>query len=389
MNTYLEAAQRLYNFLREAFWKDNRLTGPDVGIRFNSRVGRFIKGYLPFIPWHDNYYYLQAQGYWIFDNWQVHDAWGEESAPEIAARCAESMIKAQLPDGSWPYPNPEWAGRIATVEGDWAGLGLLKHYERSGNSAMLDGAIRWYRFLIDQIGFVKTPSGLVANYFGNRPGGIVPNPTTLTLAFLSYLARVTNDQQYLAYAPQMISFIASVQTPDGEIPYSFKDAQGRGKERPHFQCYQYNAFQLIDLAMYHRDTGDDSVLPIIQKIAGFIATSVQADGHTRFDVTSNPVQVPYNTASIAAALLTARQMGLSDTQEVEERAYRYVLAQQHPNGSFGFSKRNYRILHDARRYPRPQTMILYHLLLKAAETTPPSPTAVPVRPAGSRSPEGS
>ena len=47
------------------------LSGPDPGIRFNTRVGRFVKSYFSLLPWSDNLVYMQAQGYWIFGNWQT------------------------------------------------------------------------------------------------------------------------------------------------------------------------------------------------------------------------------------------------------------------------------------------------------------------------------
>jgi len=89
---------------------------------------------------------------------------------------------------------------------------------------------------------------------------------------------------------------------------------------------------------------------------------VREDGSTRFDCVGHAVRVPYNTAAIAAALATARRLGLTDGDPIEDRAYAYVLAQQHPNGGFAFSDGDYGWLADRRYYPRPLSMILYHLL---------------------------
>ena len=69
----VSAARRLHRYLVRRHWREGRLIGPDSGVRFNYRVGRFAKGYLSFIPWRDDLYYLQAQGYWMLANWRLAD----------------------------------------------------------------------------------------------------------------------------------------------------------------------------------------------------------------------------------------------------------------------------------------------------------------------------
>ena len=57
----------------------------------------------------------------------------------------------------------------------------------------------------------------------------------------------------------------------GEMPYTI-ECDGGG--RPHFLCYQYNAFELLDLAHYYSITDDAAVLPIMEKLATFIAHGI-------------------------------------------------------------------------------------------------------------------
>src|SRR5713226_7813815 len=102
-----DAALKLDRYLRTEHWNGRGLVGPDVGIRFNSRFGRFIKGYLPGVHWHDEYYYLQAQGYWILANWCLHRLTGDAEYRDIAVRCSEYAVTCQRDDGGWDYPNPE------------------------------------------------------------------------------------------------------------------------------------------------------------------------------------------------------------------------------------------------------------------------------------------
>lgn len=113
------------------------------------------------------------------------------------------------------------------------------------------GAKNWYRFLINEVGFQGSDDGLLAiNYFANVAGGLVPNNTTLTLLTLAKLANATNDGQYLTSCEDVVAWLSQVQLETGELPYADGSAERRG--RCHFLCYQYNAFEFIDLVRYHR-----------------------------------------------------------------------------------------------------------------------------------------
>jgi Glutamine amidotransferase domain len=59
LDSRMRAALRLHRYLMVSHWNDHALTGADVGLRCNSRIGRFIKGYLPFVRWRDDYCYVQ------------------------------------------------------------------------------------------------------------------------------------------------------------------------------------------------------------------------------------------------------------------------------------------------------------------------------------------
>ena len=55
------SAERLYRHILRRHRNDRAIEGPDPGVRFNARVGRFIKSYLRFLPWSDDLIYVQAQ----------------------------------------------------------------------------------------------------------------------------------------------------------------------------------------------------------------------------------------------------------------------------------------------------------------------------------------
>ncbi len=184
---------------------------------------------------------------------------------ERATVCADHILTQQQPEGFWTYPNPEWKGRVATVEGCFAALGLLECYEHVPCERFLDGARRWYHYLTQTIGFRKQTddSTLAINYFAHESGendGGVPNNSTLVLWNMARLADVTHDDQYLEYCTPLVRWLAHVQCESGELPYEVGSSHRQG--RVHFLCYQYNAFEFMDLVHYYQITNDQNVLQL-------------------------------------------------------------------------------------------------------------------------------
>jgi hypothetical protein len=174
MSKFLQGALKLHNFLYQQFWDGEKLLGPDCGVRFNRILWRFGKSYLDFVPWNDNYCYLQAQGYWVLCNWQLYTITGENQYADLAIQCANGILKDQSPEGYWVYPHPGWKGRIGTVEGVFAALGMLATYERTGKTDLLIGIQKWHDYLIRNTGFQKTDAGLAINYFDPCTGFLWP-----------------------------------------------------------------------------------------------------------------------------------------------------------------------------------------------------------------------
>jgi len=364
-NKLLDAARHLHSYILREHWNGQALVGPDPGIRFNARAGRFIKSYLSFLPWSDNLNYMQAQGYWILNNWLLADISDHEQYRNMALACSEYLLSAQRPEGFWDYPNPEWKGRVATVEGCFAALGLLESYARVRREPFLTGAEKWYRYLLDGIGFREQEDGttLAINYFAHDSGngGGVPNNATLVLWTLARLAEVTNDDRYLEKCAPMIAWLNRVQLQSGELPYAVGgDGQ---KDRPHFLCYQYNAFEFMDLVHYFRLTGDQAVWPILEPLAGYLSTGLTDEGVARYDCFHVKPEVTYYTIAIAQALSQATVLGIDDFRPQVDQAYARVLSQQRTDGGFEFySYANYGALSDRRSYPRYLSMIMNHLL---------------------------
>jgi hypothetical protein len=154
-----------------------------------------------------------------------------------------------------------------------------------------------------------------------------------------------------------------VQQNTGEFPYTVGGEAGE-KDRPHFQCYQYNAFQCLDLIRYHKVTGDRTPVPLINRVLGFLRKGLSRDGRAFYACGNCHREVSYHTAVLGAAFGKARELGIDGYDDLANHAYSYLLRWQRQNGSFPYSRRDYYLLSDQRSYPRYLAMILYHLLLR-------------------------
>lgn len=372
-NRYVDDAIRVHEYLVAKHWRQNGLFGPDPGIRLNYRIGRFVKSYLPMIPWQDELYYLQGQGYWVLANWELHDRTNSASYRQYALDCCESIVSTQEDDGFWTYPNPEWKGRVATVEGIWASLALMESYRRTGNERWLNPVLRWHQYLTEIIGFQRFGDELAINYFANVTGDPTPNNSTEALRFFSTLAFVTENDTYAEPCRGLITFLQRVQGSTGEFPYIASKGSDTPHPRPHFQCYQYNAFMCLSLMRYHEMTGDTSVRSVISNVLGFLEGGINERGAINYECGNSYRHVTYHSAVVAAAFARAGQLGFEGYERLGTQVFDYVLHRQRPDGSLVYSTGDYRFLSDKRSYPRYLAMILYHLLhssMQPATTTP-------------------
>lgn len=364
--TFENASQRLHHFMEANFWDGSTVSGPDIGVRLNARVGRFIKSYLPFLRWSDRYTYQQAQGYWILSNWKAFDLTGNAHYRDLAIAAARQIAASQRPEGYWEYPNPEWKTRIATVEGDFAIIGMLDTHRRTQDVTLLEASKRWYRYLVDHVEFQGSDGMLAVNYFSNYPRGMIPNNSTLTLWALAMLAREAGDDTYLnETGPQMVKWLEYVQLPTGELPYMVMNYHPHENDRIHFLCYQYNSFQCLDLIEYYDVTQDEAIVPIIERLGHYLSGGVHPSGASAYDCYKPLPEVNYYTAVIGAALSQVTARGFGDYRAEANRAFGRVLENQKPDGNFKFfSRANYGYFSDRRAYPRSLSMVLYHLLLE-------------------------
>ena len=355
------AIAALHQYLLTRHCQDGALIGPDPGIRFNYRLGRFLKSYMRRMRWSDDLYYLQAQGYWTLANWELFRATGDPLFADTAVRCSEETLARQRADGAWEYPNPEWSGRIATGEGIWASLGLLETYRETRDAKFLAGVLLWHRFLERSIGYQAVLGGLAVNYFAGRGDAAVPNNTACTLRFLAELAEASEEEHYATRCSAMLTFLRAAQRPGGEFPYALSGVGEPAKD--HFQCFQYNGFQCLELFRYAELTADDPAAELAVAVLPFLARGINAEGRPRYQCDQPYPAVTYHAGVLAAAFSLAARRGFGAYADLAARAYGYVLRLQRPDGSFPHSFRDYRVVRDERAYPRYLAMVLYHLIL--------------------------
>jgi hypothetical protein len=367
----LPAALALHGYLERTHVRDGALIGPDPGVRLNYRVGRFLKNYVRFVPWRDDSYYLQAQGYWILANWRLFDLTGEPRHRDAAVAASRQVVSRQAADGSWSYPSREWGGRVATAEGSWACIGLLETARRTGDGQVLDSVRRWRGFLDSEVGYVELDDATAVHYFARRPGLLVPNNSALAARLLAESwALDSSDDELRERVLRLVRFVGQSQLPSGELPYTLPFLPSQDGGRLHFQCYQYNAFQLLDLLRCYELIGAPDLLPTLQRLASFVQAGVDSDGRVFFNCTRGPRRVVYHTGVVAAALDHAFRHGLIDGRATADLAYRALLAIQRPDGSLPYSRGDYAVLRDGRSYPRSLAFVLLHLLIGSGAGEP-------------------
>lgn len=355
----IHAAERLHAHLLRRHYAAGLLHGPDAGVRFNLRLWRFFKAALDFVPWNDDYTFMQSQGYWVLSNWMLYDASGDPRYREVALESTEATLGLQQPGGYWLYPLPQRWHLIATVEGNWGAAALLASHTREPRQKYLDGAIRWYDYLVTKIGFQAHSSGEAINYF-DKPRGKIPNNSVEALWLFLQLWRVTAHDRFLAHTDALLDFLAAVQLPSGELPYVVDGPYEKG--RVHYLCYQYNAFQFLKLGWAEALRPDPRTRQLMAGLMRFLPQGVIESGASAADCSREQPETDYFTAVLAAALFEAGRRGAAEAGELSERCYARTCQRQRPDGSFAYTSGDYGFARDGRSYPRPQAMTLFHLL---------------------------
>jgi hypothetical protein len=365
----LAAARRLHAYIASHHLHDGRLAGADQGVRWNIRIGRFVKSYLPLLRPVERFYFLQGQAYWALASWTLGELTNDPAYTAAAQAATRTILATQRPDGAWDYPLLERKHLVATVEGDFGAIAMLEGQRRDHEAAWLEGAKRWYEYVEREIGYQAHGGGLCVNYF-HVPRGLVPNNTCEWIWVLGRLARATGEARYLERVPAFLTFLEAVQLPSGELPYELAGGN-EPRTRLHYLCHQYNAFQCMKLAWHAHEHGNERARRLAEKVSDFLATGVLPSGAVRASCASVLPEVVYYADAVAMALHAVSTHGWRAHGALADRAFRWVIAQQRADGGFRrFSRGDYYVLSDHNEYPRYLAMTLFHLAERARDPRP-------------------
>ncbi len=361
-----DSAIKLWKYIYENFWDGHKVIGPDPGLKFNLRVWRFVKSILPSFGRADKFYFLQTQGYWIIDNWDLFKLSGNQIYRQVALASSDYIVYSQKKNGSWQYPLREWRNYVSTVEGTWAALGLLESYKQNNNNLYFEGAKKWFEFLLNETRFQKYQDSLSINYFAKSSKNIkVPNNTTLVLWFFAELYKIAQDSRYLRFNDKLVRFLELCQEESGELIYEVR--------KKHYLCYHYNAFEFIDLFNFYLITHDERVKVILEKLARYLSTGVMEDGSVKYNCDQCYPEIYFFSSVTGTALALATDAGLGKFQHITERIFENLKKHQRSDGSFGYSNRDavyfrtpikWGFLSDKNSYPSVLSFMLNHLIIR-------------------------
>ena len=259
------AAERLHAHLLRRHFDHGLLHGPDAGVRFNLRLWRFLKSALDFVPWHDDYVFMQTQGYWVLANWMLYEATGESRYRELALESTEATLRLQQPEGFWPYPLPERKHLIATVEGDWGAIAAARQLRARAAPGILAG----------RRALVRIPGGQASGSRITRREEPSTTSTSRAARFRTIpwkrrgcscdSGRRRATRAFSSTLTLCSTFSRPCNCPSGELPYIVESPHEQGRE--HYLCFQYNAFQFLKLAW--------SAQPQARHARGFLASAAR------------------------------------------------------------------------------------------------------------------
>ncbi|MDC0527071.1 hypothetical protein OAO35_03900, partial [Euryarchaeota archaeon] len=302
------------------------------------------------------------QGYWIINNWKFFELTSRIEYARKSLETSKKLASKQSVEGCWKitHGNKKWRGVVSTVDNTFAALGLLETYKVTKSEEFLKSAEAWANYLIQNVGFHKYDYGYSIKYFSGKPSPAVPNNNTLVLWFLAELSNVTRNIEYIRFNERIIDFLEKVQKETGELPYSVESSEVVGKE--HYICFQYNAFELIDLLNFYRISPVKKLDRIIIRLSKFLLQAFDEKGASKFDCSHSFPNIFYYTSKVISALLLSKKFGFIDNVPFINNSLNLLLSNQNIDGSFPYSTNEYMFFKDKRFYPKESNFILSALL---------------------------
>ena len=211
-------------------------------------------------------------------------ATGEARYRDLALESTAATLRLQHARGIWVLSASRAQHLIATVEGDWGAIGLLASYAREPRQEYLAGALRWYDYLVNRIGFQDAPPGKAINYFHRPRGKDAEQLGGGGVAFSAACGRRQGRSDFSSTCRAMLEFIAATQLPSGELPYIVAGQYESGREP--LSLFSVQCFSVLEAGVGRGAASSRRQGAILARARKFLAKGVTPSGASAADCSS-------------------------------------------------------------------------------------------------------
>ncbi len=353
----------LWKSLRTFQGRSGFLVGPDVNLIFIKGlqtpfqlVNRVIQNLI--IRGRGEFRYPkiwlgQTQAYWIRANLRLYEMLEEETFLTLAIRTGNALVLRQK-EGWWKSNLIGLSNRLDVIHNTLIANSLFDLYELTGDKRYMESVLTYDDVLNKRIGFTYLDDGSAfVRYFSGGKKEFVCNANTLVLSFLGRLTKVGYSRKEVIKS--LLKALSNSMLENGELPYDACFTL-------HYQCTQYNAFELMDLIEYQYYSSGNDAEKLIDKIARWLASRVTPEGYVWYQCNKMfPLITYHHTATLAALSAAHTHIHFNEClQKKNSRLLKFCLERQMRNGLFeyGYFRPSF---HDRGSYLRPNCIILKNL----------------------------
>jgi hypothetical protein len=362
-NKVMYSISRLWKTLKTFQNESGSLVGPDINLVFIrglqtpfQLVNRVFQNLV--IRGRDEFKFPkiwlgQTQAYWIRANLRIYEMLEEETFLTLAIRTGNALVLRQK-EGWWKSNLIGLSNRLDVIHNTLIANSLFDLYELTGDKRYIESVLAYDDVLNKRIGFTYLDDGSAfVKYFSGGKKEFVCNANTLVLSFLGRLTKIGYSRKEVI--EPLLKALSNSMLENGELPYDARFTL-------HYQCTQYNAFELIDLIEYQYYSSDNDAEKLIDKIARWLASRVTSEGHVWYQCNKMfPLITYHHTATLAALSAARSHVHFNEcVQKKISSLLKFCLERQMKNGLFEYGI--FRLsFHDRGAYLRPNCIILKNL----------------------------